>query len=136
MHRQGNASRGLGSGLASILLACLVVCAPSVGNAEEEMSAECVAYRADIDANIGDIIRAGCEPSLGQMSKLIDNPIGNVAMWINQVDLLSLTNDNINSSPTEYMSNYMGILQFPTSIAKDWNIIHRAVYSIPSVPIS
>ncbi len=49
---------------------------------EGGMSAECIAFRANVDANIGDIMRAGCEPTLGQMSKLMDNPIGNVAMWI------------------------------------------------------
>jgi hypothetical protein len=53
---------------------------------EGGISAECIAFHADIDANIGDIMRAGCEPTLGQMSKLMDNPIGNVAMWINQVE--------------------------------------------------
>ena len=47
---------------------------------EGGMSAECIAFRANSDANIGDIMRAGCEPTLGQMSKLMDNPIGNVAM--------------------------------------------------------
>jgi len=31
-------------------------------------------------------MRAGCESTLGQMSKLMDNPIGNVAMWFHQVD--------------------------------------------------
>ncbi len=54
---------------------------PEEAVAEEGgMSAECIAFRADIDANIGDIMRAGCEPTLGQMSKLMDNPIGNVAI--------------------------------------------------------
>ena len=91
MHRQGNASMRLGSRLSSILFACLVAWGPSVASAEDEMTAECRAFRADIDANIGDIMRAGCEPTLGQMSKLMDNPIGNVAMWINQNDLFSQT---------------------------------------------
>jgi hypothetical protein len=75
------------------------------------------AFRADIDANIGDIMRAGCEPTLGQMSKLMDNPIGNVAMWINQVDVFGLTNDEINKNRDETQVNYMGIIQVPTSRA-------------------
>jgi len=100
------------------------------------MSAECIAFRANIDANIGDIMRAGCEPTLGQMSKLMDNPIGNVAMWINQVDIFGLTNDEISKSRDETQVNYMGIIQVPTSISENWSIIHRVVYSVPSFPMS
>jgi hypothetical protein len=103
---------------------------------EGGMSAECIAFRADIDANIGDIMRAGCEPTLGQMSKLMDNPIGNVAMWINQVDVFQLTNDEVSKSRDETQVNYMGIIQVPTSISENWSIIHRAVYSVPSFPMS
>ncbi len=80
---KGDASMSLGSRLVLILFSCLVAWGPSVVSAEEEMTAECIAFRADIDANIGEIMRAGCEPTLGQMSKLMDNPIGNVAMWMN-----------------------------------------------------
>ncbi len=103
---------------------------------EAGMSAECIDFRYDVDANIGDIMRAGCEPTLGQMSKLMDNPIGNVAMWINQVDLFDLTNDDVSKSRDEHQVNYMGIIQVPTSISKNWSIIHRAVYSVPSFPMS
>ena len=103
---------------------------------EGGMSAECIAFRADVDANIGDIMRAGCEPTLGQMSKLMDNPIGNVAMFINQVDVFDLTNDEISKSRDETQVSYMGVIQIPTSISENWSIIHRAVYSVPSFPMS
>ena len=126
----------LGSGLVLILFPCLVAWGPSVASAEGEMTAECIAFRANIDANIGDIMRAGCEPTLGQMSKLMDNPIGNVAMWFNQVDVFQLTNDEESKSRDETQVNYMGIIQVPTSITENWNIIHRAVYSVPSFPMS
>lgn len=122
--------------LVAILFACLIAWGPSLAGAEGEMSAECRDFRADADANIGDIMRAGCEPTVGQMSKLMDNPIGNVAMWVNYVDLMSMTNDDFDKDRNEYKSNYMGLLQIPTSISKKWNIIHRVVYNIPSVPLS
>ena len=131
-----NASMRLGSGLVLILFSCLVAWSPSVASAEDEMTAECIAFRADSDANIGDIMRAGCEPTLGQMSKLMDNPIGNVAMWFNQVDVFQLTNDEESKSRDETQVNYMGILQVPTSISENWSIIHRVVYSVPSFPMS
>ncbi len=125
-----------GTGLILILFSCLVAWGPSVASAEDKMSAECIAFRADAGANIGDIMRAGCEPTLGQMSKLMDNPIGNVAMFINQVDIFDLTNDEISKSRDETQVNYMGIIQVPTSISEDWSIIHRVVYSVPSFPMS
>ena len=52
----------------------------------KELSAKCAAFRQDLDANIGTILKAGCEPSLAQMSKLMDNPLGNVAMLFTQGD--------------------------------------------------
>ncbi len=133
---KGNVSRRLSSVLVSILFSCLVAWGPSVASAEGEMTKECVAFRANANANIGEIMRAGCEPTLGQMSKLMDNPIGNVAMWINQVDVFDLTNDEISKSRDETQVNYMGIIQVPTSISKNWSIIQRVVYSAPSFPMS
>jgi len=126
----------LSSGLVSILFSGLVAWGPSVAGAEGEMTKECIAFRANANANIGDIMRAGCEPTLGQMSKLMDNPIGNVAMWIHQVDLFDLTNDDISKKREEHQVNYMGIIQVPTSISENWSIIHRVVYSVPSFPMS
>ena len=100
----------------------------------QEISAECRAFRADLDADLGDVMRAGCEPTLAQMSALMDNPLGNVAMWINQVDWIRLDNDQ-NSRASEDQVNYMGIFQFPVGISEDWNTINRIVYSVPSSPI-
>jgi hypothetical protein len=136
MHRPGTSSTVPNRGLVPILFLCLIAWSSSAALAEGGMSAECIAFRADPNANIGDIMRAGCEPTTGQMSALMDNPIGNVAMWINQVDLFSMTNDDIDKDRNEYKSTYMGIVQFPTSISEKFSIIHRVVYSIPSVPLS
>ncbi len=99
----------------------------------EVLSKECIALREDVFGDVGDILRAGCQPSTEQMSRLMDNPLGNVAMWINQVDMFWLDNDQENRSP-EIQTNYMGILQFPKGITENWNIISRIVYNIPSAP--
>jgi hypothetical protein len=32
-------------------------------------------------------------------------------------------------------NNYMGIFQFPKGISKDWNLINRIIYNVPSLPI-
>ena len=100
----------------------------------EALSKECIALRADAFGDAGDVLRAGCQPTTEQMSRMMDNPLGNVAMWINQLDIMSLNNDQVSRS-AEVLTNYMGILQFPKGITENWNIINRIVYNIPSVPI-
>jgi len=56
--------------------------APSESSDEKApMSPECEAFALDPNADVGDIMRAGCEPTLAQMSALMDNPLSNVAMW-------------------------------------------------------
>jgi len=54
---------------------------------------QCLKFAADPDADLGDVIRAGCKPTLGQMSALMDNPLGNVAMLFSQYDFYRLKND-------------------------------------------
>jgi hypothetical protein len=129
----------------AIRVTCLVVWFAAIGLAAEpaedegsgeadEISAECRAFRADADAKLGEVMRAGCEPTLEQMSKLIDNPVGNVAIWFNQVDWYRLNNDQTSRSSENY-ANYMGIFQFPVGVSEKWNTINRIVYNVPSVPI-
>ena len=96
-------------------------------------SEECLAFAKDSDADLGEVLRAGCEPTLGQMSALMDNPLGNVAMWINQYDSYHLRNDA--NGEDAIQGNYMGILQFPTGINEDWNLINRVIYNVASAPL-
>ena len=101
----------------------------------EPMSKECIAMREDVYADVGTVLAAGCQPTTAQMARLMDNPLGNVAMWINQLDVIPLTNDAVDPDRSELYTNYMGILQFPKGITENWNIISRIVYNIPSVPL-
>ncbi len=100
----------------------------------EEISAECQAFRADINANVSDLVRAGCEPTLAQMSKLMDNPLGNVAMLFTQGDWTRLENRKFGKSKDQYL--YTGIAQFPKKLSDDWNLINRVVWTVPSVPVN
>jgi hypothetical protein len=118
----------------TLLLGLLLLGAPPIS--AEEISDECRAFREKPDADLGDVMRAGCEPTLGQMSALMDNPVGNVAMLFTQFDLFRLTNDDVSGLDAEYQGNYMGILQFPKGISENWNIINRVVWNVPSVPLS
>jgi hypothetical protein len=96
-------------------------------------SEQCLAFAKDPDADLGEVIHAGCKPTLAQMSALMDNPVGNVAMWFNQYDSYHLRNDA--NGENAIQGNYMGILQFPKSINEDWNLINRVIYNVPSVPL-
>ena len=107
-----------------------------VGGTESEnpaQSDQCLAFAKDPDADLGEVINAGCKPTLGQMSALMDNPLGNVAMLFNQYDSYHLKNDA--NGEEAIQGNFMGIFQFPKSLNEDWNLINRVVYNIPSVPL-
>ena len=103
------------------------------GESEAPVSAQCAEFARDVDADLGAVLKASCEPTLAQMSALMDNPRGNVARGINQdvVDKL----ENAANGKTADKHNYMGIVQFPKGLNEDWNLINRIVYNVPSMPI-
>jgi hypothetical protein len=100
---------------------------------DEALSPECIEWRKNPDADIGVMLRAGCQPTLGQMSALMDNPLGNVAMLFTQIDITRLENPAFDKS--DYKYNYMGIAQFPKGLGENWNIINRVIWNVPSMPI-
>jgi hypothetical protein len=96
-------------------------------------SAQCLEFEKDENADLGAVLKAGCKPTLGQMSALMDNPLGNVAMLFTQFDLSRMENPANNKTAEKY--NYMGIAQFPKRITKDWNLINRVIWNVPSMPL-
>lgn len=105
----------------------------SSDDANEPLSAECAAFARDKDADLGDVLKAGCEPTLAQMSALMDNPLGNVAMMFNQFDTYFLENES--NGENEVQHNYMALFQFPKKLNDDWNLINRVVFNVSSVPL-
>jgi hypothetical protein len=95
----------------------LQLAAASTEGAGATKSAECAAFEQDIDADLGEILRAGCQPTLAQMSALMDNPLGNVAMLFTQFDLYRM--ENPTNGKTANKGNYMGIAQFPNDGRSD-----------------
>lgn len=93
----------------------------------------CAAFRADRDADLGEVLKAGCEPTLSQMSALMDNPVGNVAMMWNQYDFYRM--EEPESGISEDQHNYMLLLQFPKKLNQNWNLINRVIFNMPSVPL-
>ena len=103
------------------------------GDEEKPLSSECEAFAKEPNADVGDIIRAGCQPTTGQMSALMDNPLGNVAMLFTQVDVFVLENPTNDKDANKV--NYMGIAQFPKGLGENWNLINRIVWNVPSIPL-
>ncbi len=97
------------------------------------ISGRCLAFLDDIDADLGEVMRAGCEPTLAQMSALMDNPIGNVAMMFNQFDAYRMEEPESGTNEDQY--NYMMLFQFPKKLNENWNLINRIVLNFPSVPL-
>ena len=100
---------------------------------DKALSEECRSFANQPDADLGEVLKAGCEPSLEQMSKLMDNPVGNVAMLFTQFDYYRLKNDENNEDA--YKGVYMGIAQFPKKLNKNWSLINRVIWTVPSVPL-
>jgi len=101
---------------------------------EPELSAECIQMQRDVNADLAAQNKKGCPPSLAQMSKLMDNPVGNVAMLFTQIDVVNMTNEGLTSQDAT-KTTYMGIAQFPKSLGEDWNLINRVVWTVPSIPL-
>lgn len=107
--------------------------AESPDASQQTLSSQCAEFAKDIDADLGEVLRAGCEPTLAQMSALMDNPLGNVAMLFTQFDYTQLENQA--NGKTAMKGNYMGIAQFPKKLNDDWNLISRVVWNVPSMPL-
>ena len=123
-------------GLGCLLFTCQNVLA--AGDAkeevEQELSPECIRMQQDLNADLAEQHKMGCPPSLAQMSKLMDNPIGNVAMLFTQFDFYKMTNESV-TDQSETKGQYMGIAQFPKGLGKNWNLINRVVWTVPSMPL-
>jgi hypothetical protein len=121
----------------SMVTLCLALIAGPAWAAEskavEPKSEQCLAFSKDIHADLGEVLRAGCEPTLAQMSALMDNPLGNVAMWFNQFDYYRMENSTFNEN--EVQGVYTSIFQFPKKLSDDWNLINRVILTVPSVPL-
>jgi hypothetical protein len=128
----------LASLIASLILGVIPIAAAQDGSAdaadtEAPLSEDCTAFAADKDADLGEVLEAGCEPTLAQMSALMDNPLGNVAMLFMQYDQYFVNREDVDQDANQ--SNFMALLQFPKGLGKDWNLINRIVLNVASVPL-
>lgn len=122
------------STLGLVLSGFLVVEAADAPESTDALkSEECLKFEADLEADLGDVLKAGCKPTLAQMSALMDNPLGNVAMLFTQFDYYKMQDPESNN--TAYKGVYTGIAQFPKKLNDDWNLINRVIWTVPSMPL-
>ena len=117
--------------VSSVFLA--VEAADTPASADAPDTAECAKFKKDLHADLGDVLKAGCQPTLEQMSALMDNPLGNVAMLFTQFDYTKMQDPKSNN--TAYKGVYTGIFQFPKKLNDDWNLINRAIWTVSSMPL-
>jgi hypothetical protein len=80
-------------------------------------SEECLKFEADVDADLGEVLKAGCKP----------------AMLFTQFDYYKMQDPE--SDNTAYKGVYTGIAQFPKKLNDDWNLINRVIWTVPSMPL-
>ena len=123
----------LAAGILALMTTQTSFAADDSPSEDKTLSPECRAFAKDPNADLGKVLKAGCEPTLAQMSALMDNPLGNVAMLFTQFDFYHMENPTNDETATK--GNYMGIFQFPKKLNKDWSIINRVVWNVPSMPL-
>jgi len=97
------------------------------------VSDKCRELTSRLDIDLKEVVQAGCQPSQAQISKLMDNPVGNLVVVANQFNWTQLKGPNFKGSKDVYV--YKLTPTFPIPIGESWNLINRPVFSVPSVPV-
>ncbi len=77
--------------LTTLLLLVILLMAPGLARSEakssgsdkddrQDRSNKCAELTSRLDIDLKEVVRAGCEPSPAQLSKLMDNPVGNLVL--------------------------------------------------------
>ncbi|WP_420800931.1 hypothetical protein [Pseudomonas cavernicola] len=104
---------------------------PQAATADAET---CQQLQQNFDIDLKEVVKAGCKPSDQQISKLMDNPVGNLVLLFNQYDYTALKGPNSNG--TRYLGRYSFMPTFPISLGEDWNLINRIPMAYVSAPIN
>jgi hypothetical protein len=97
------------------------------------VSDKCAELTSRLDIDLKEVVRAGCKPSQAQISKLMDNPVGNLVIISNQFNWIQLKGSGFEGSKDAYV--YKLIPTFPISLGDSWNLINRPIFAVPSVPV-
>ncbi len=97
------------------------------------VSNKCAELTSRLDIDLKEVVRAGCEPSPAQLSKLMDNPVGNLVFVENEFDWIQIKGSAFEGAKDAYV--YRLIPTFPLSLGDSWNLINRPIFQGVSVPL-
>src|SRR5512139_2884771 len=96
--------------------------------------ADCAALEQDLFIDLKEVVKAGCTPTPAQISKLLDNPVGNFVSIPFQYDYLTVKRPHTGGSKDVHRIQITPT--FPISLGSDWNLINRVVFPFLSVPFN
>ena len=125
--------------LLTVTLSQLRAEAASTGSQNDERqerataSDKCAELTSRLDIDLKEVVRAGCEPSPAQLSKLMDNPVGNLVFVENEFDWIQIKGSGFEGAKDAYV--YRLIPTFPLPLGDSWNLINRPIFQGVSVPL-
>ncbi len=104
-----------------------------IGGAAAAQTGACDKLLARDDLRLEDAVAAGCGLSAEQISRLMDNPVGELVSVPIQYDRLTVTEPLAGRDLTVETTKL--IPTFPTRINRDWSLINRLVLSHVDLPV-
>ncbi|MGE5362249.1 MAG: hypothetical protein ACM3NQ_24795 [Bacteroidales bacterium] len=98
-----------------------------------EKPPQCAALEQDLFIDLKEVVKAGCTPSLAQISKLLENPVANFVSIPLQYDYITLEGERMG---TKAVQRLQVTPTFPTRLGKNWSLINRIVFPFLSVPFN
>ena len=113
------------------LLTATLLSAPAAFG-EAASAPDCAAMLADDETSLDDVVDAGCKLTADQISRLMDNPVGEMVTVPVQYDRVTVKEPVFGTKQDIETVNV--IPTFPVRMG-DWNLVNRVVLSFPTVPV-
>ena len=96
-------------------------------------TAQCDRLLGRADADLDTILQAGCKPTADQISRAMDNPVGEMVSLPIQYQRKTIEEPFFG---TEQVIETVKIIPtFPIRLGDDWSLVNRVVLSFPKVPV-
>ncbi|MGD2133843.1 MAG: hypothetical protein PVI23_13695 [Maricaulaceae bacterium] len=117
------------AGTASIAVLAAALLAPA---SPAFAQAECAELLGRSDVDLDTVVDAGCELTAEQISRLMDNPVGELVMMPIQYDRLTV--EEAFTGSEQVIETVKIIPTYPVRVG-DWNLVNRAAFSFARLPI-
>ncbi len=119
--------------IAAAVFAVALVATPARAQQPPAKPARCAELEQDLFIDLKEVVKAGCTPSLAQISKLLENPVANFVSIPLQYDYITFAGPRIG---TKGVHRLQMTPTFPTKLGSNWSLINRVVVPFLSVPIN